>query len=250
MNKLCEIFDLLSHKSKFKMRGVFLLAGLVFFASCGNDQQVTHTEKTDLIPALDVVSSDNKSILNFYSPIVIDTASTIAFPLTMKEDNLEVKVLGNTNTPRSQPVFWNILFYNPHTETIHLLDSTKRMNIYQVKPSSNMHAVNKIYYLISVNDMNEDGKLDNTDPKYLYSTDRFGNGLKQITPNDVSVSSWMELENHNLLINIIRDNNNDKRFNESDAVVPVIFRNDTTNQIVSIFKDSIITDLKKRLEKR
>jgi hypothetical protein len=88
-------------------------------------------------------------------------------------------------------------------------------------------------------DYNQDKRLDNEDPIYLYASKSDGTQLIQITPKSYSFKHYEFFEKENfLLVVLTKDSNADKKFDNND--MEVVYKID-----LSDFKKSkIIADLK------
>ena len=84
---------------------------------------------------------------------------------------------------------------------------------------------NVILYTVTTFDYNGDGKLDEQDPNYLFTSDMSGNNFKQITPNNRNISNFQPINKSDiLLIQSQIDSNSDKKFGSKDEFIPMIFK--------------------------
>jgi hypothetical protein len=114
---------------------------------------------------------------------------------------------------------WNLIFYNAKTRDYYLLDSTKKMLIYDYK--LNDTAQGKITRDIARYDVqfddNKDGKFTDADAKRFFVSDRLGKFFHQVSPEGVSVQRYQFAPKENFIfIYGKKDTNNDGLFDEKD----------------------------------
>ncbi|MEL6652847.1 MAG: hypothetical protein AAFQ87_18760 [Bacteroidota bacterium] len=129
---------------------------------------------------------------------------------------------------------WNILFVNSTTREKYLLleDGRGIFNYFQdpndVRYLSEEEREIEIleqyrdgYLLFEIitEDYNEDGKLDNFDPTYLYLADDDGKNLRLISPSNMDVSEWRFINPNSKIIELRGklDRNEDAKFNAQDS---------------------------------
>ena len=203
--------------------------------------------------------------LDFSQPDLIDSSVYVMYPLIL-ENNAETE--RGSYSKGGPTTYWNIVFYNTENDEYHLLDDKLKMVIYSYNPgnsdgassssSSNFNEyldngynqVNKLlYYSIITTDFNHDGKLNSEDPSYLFISDKAGRHFKQISPDNFSVQSWQTIKSTNkILIQVISDSNNDKKFNEEDLKIPMVYDLNTNVTSKEIFNDDFKLQLKKLLD--
>ncbi|TCC88213.1 hypothetical protein EZ428_21050 [Pedobacter frigiditerrae] len=201
----------------------------------------------------------NTLSLNFGNPTELDSSTYVIYPLILNDEEGESDSYGSSSGSRST-TYWNMAFYNTANGTYHLLDENRKMVIYQYdqKESGNSSTsndeegttyseVNKfIYYSIRTLDFNKDERLDFLDPNYLFISDKNGENFKQVSPDNADVNEWKNITKANkILMMVMFDSNNDKKFNNEDKVIPMVY--DLTTKAISkeIFKD----DFKSKAEK-
>ena len=203
--------------------------------------------------------------LDFSQPVPIDSSVFVIYPLILKNNDETERGSSSNSSPTT---YWNIVFYNTENNEYHLLDDKLKMVIYSYDPrntdgvsssssskyseyiENSSNQVDKLlYYSIITTDFNHDGKLNSEDPNYLFISDKAGRHFKQISPDNLSVQSWQTIKSTNkILIQVISDSNNDKKFNEEDLIIPMVY--DLNKNVTSkeIFKEDFKLQLKKLLD--
>jgi len=210
----------------------------------------------------------DKLRLDFNQPVLIDSSVYVMYPLTLgKNDKFERGSFSSSSGGYTS--YWNIVFYNTANDKYHLLDDTMKMLIYSYHQGSSFGAssspsefskylesgynqVDKlIYYSITTKDFNQDGKLNSEDPSYLFITDKAGENLKQVSPDNFNVTSWKTIKGTNkILLQVIKDSNNDKKFDEQDETIQMVYDLNINTISKVIFNDEFKLRLKKRLQKQ
>ena len=216
-----------------------LLTMLFFFSGC----QTPTMNKTDDIKSAPKNETKQKDILQLFkymNPVLIDSSEYVMYPLLVKnlEDTDDNIISGSfSKSGRETSKYWNIVFYNTKTNEKYLLDNDRKMLIssysdgYSSSSWSNepdqtlkYQAIQDyIFYSVITEDYNKNGYLDSDDPSYLFVSDKKGRGFRQISPNNFHVSDWNFVKGNKVLIQAIRNSNDDKVFTSTDEVVPFIF---------------------------
>lgn len=144
----------------------------------------------------------------------------------------------------------NIIFYNVKNDSCRYLFSDSMQIIRQIQGRYNERSLNRDrrirytfndYLLFEVinEDYNQDERLNQEDPVYLYASKSDGTQLIQITPKYYSFKHYEYFEKENfLLVVLMKDSNADKKFDNND--MEVVYKIDLTN----FKKSKIIADLK------
>jgi hypothetical protein len=150
---------------------------------------------------------------------------------------------------------WNLIFYNTKTRDYNLLDSVKKMLIYDYElndTSEGKVTRNIARYEIKFDD-NKDGKFTNSDSKRLFVSDRLGKSFHQVSPEGLNVINYQFAPKENfILIFGTKDTNNDGVFDEKDK--ESIYRLDMSQSAVNteiaqpVFSNSFEKMLQKRVE--
>ncbi|MFN6561162.1 MAG: hypothetical protein RMY28_015420 [Nostoc sp. ChiSLP01] len=115
---------------------------------------------------------------------------------------------------------YNIIFYNKQDGEAHLLLNKKAVinsfELLEVKAANK--PITRIWlYKIIDQDTNADKKINGDDAIVGYISDLSGKNLQQITPNNTQIINWILLPSQNaIFLKIIKDSNNDKKFNGED----------------------------------
>lgn len=243
----------------------FIFALTTFLLSC-NKPADNPIETNSLTEAQQSAKLD-KLKLNFNQPVLIDSSVYVMYPLPFKNNEEEKRPF--LESSYSNPTtYWNIIFYNTANGEYHLLDDKRKMVIYSYSPrnsndyststssdcnnylESGYNQVDKLlYYSVTVLDFNNDGKLNAQDPSYLFISDKAGRNFKQVSPDNVNVTDWQTIKGTNkILIQVTKDTNNDKIFNNLDETIPMVYDLNTNEISKAIFKEEFIIKLKKQLD--
>jgi hypothetical protein len=156
----------------------------------------------------------------FSEPIITDSSSTVIIPIRYKENIFASSKIGND-------YYANIIFYNFVTDSSKSLfkdnsfirefrsDNDYYHRYDKIDMTNNMSS-KWIFYFVK-EDYNKNGHIDYKDPSVLYVSDKYGNGLKPITPEDknaISINIYDKLGF--ALIKIQCDSNNDRDFDSDD----------------------------------
>lgn len=184
---------------------------------------------------------DHNIQLQYNTPMVLDSSDWILYPLTVKEAEKAGSGGYISSASGRQNVFWNIAFYNIRTKQTKLLSDSLKMLVHSIIPmndtttTSDQPNTNKkahIFYTITTKDFNQDGKLDDTDPEYLFVSDLSGQMFRQITPDHLDLTHWQYIEGKNkVIIQARKDVNKDLKFDEKDEMVSYIY--DVNHQYIN-----------------
>lgn len=212
----------------------------------------------------------DKLKLDFNEPVIIDSSVFVMYPLAL-EYSAEAGVSDGSSYSYSYSptTYWNILFYNTMTGSYHLLNDTLKMAIYSYNIqntegsasssldfdkfiNSGYTQVNRLlYFSITITDFNQDGKLNSEDPSYLFVTDKAGKHFKQISPQNLNVTSWETIEATNkILMMVKKDSNGNKRFDDKDESFPLVYDLTKNTTSVEIFPSDFKLELKKKFDEQ
>ena len=251
------------------MRQLTIIIALTFGLISCNDNTKKPVDNKPLTEAQQIAKLD-KLKLDFNQPVLIDSSVYVMYPLTLNNNDEEDGGLGGSSSYSRPTTYWNIVFYNTANGEYHLLDDKRKMVIYSYDPrNSNVgssssssdfneylengyNQVDKLlYYSVTTLDYNKDGKLNADDPNYLFISDKAGKNFKQISPDNLNVTNWQTIKGTNkILIQVTKDNNNDKKFNEKDVTIPMVYDLNKNDISKDIFKDDYIIKLKKQLDEQ
>lgn len=213
------------------MRLYLTISLIIFlFTSCNDratDVNIQQELKND--------TTAKESHILFETPQVIDSTHIIMYPLIFRKTGYNNSY---TSSSRSESTsYWNLIFYNAETGQQHLLTDDKKILISTISfspPASSSYSgnayenginilKNKIFYTVLSKDYNADKQLNFDDPNYLYVSDKEGNNFRQISPDDYNIISWDVLKGTTkIIMQGQKDENNDKKFDNDDRLVPLI----------------------------
>jgi hypothetical protein len=219
---------------------------LLVLSGCNNIQQKTNQAKNN--PQNQGNNKPVEKTLDFGEPIQIDTSAYVMLPLHVKHENNRFKSSGDSYEQ-------NIVFLNTKTQQYHLLDSTRKMLIrsYNIDQSTgdyngnNDHKANEkyLYYSVTVNDANNNGRLDNDDPVYLFISDMAGYNFRQISPDNYYVQSWKVIKETGKIVIYAYSAGNGKKDNDKKEVTPFIYDLKTGATCRQIFSENFLRDTRK-----
>jgi len=97
-----------------------------------------------------------------------------------------------------------------------------------------------VLYQLTQHDYNQDGKLSNKDPEFLFSSDINGEHLTQISPSKEDLQHFEVLPNSNqIILRTIRDTNQDSIFTTDDESILYKAQLDKDGWLITEIIDSI-----------
>jgi len=190
----------------------------------------------------------------------IDSSAYLFFPLAIQVKTDTKGNVGNYfdsyDYSRGDEVyFWNILFHNTETGTSHLLHDSLKIIILNYSLSKDLSYEqetfnNFIFYDVISKDFNNDTMLDEKDPTSLFVSDKQGQTFRQISPLNYDVQTWRLLKQQDKIIMLaVEDTNDDKIFDEKDAIIPFQFDLKSTQSVKIIFDPIMTKQLKQQFLK-
>lgn len=155
----------------------------------------------------------------------IDTSGILLFPLRFSGEEKKSTGSIDYSSRSGADNFWNIIFLNTRTNESHLLSNQKLLithfHLNYLSSNTDKEVNGKyIYYNIITNDYNQDNRLDNKDPVYLFKSDKNGNNMQQVSPADHHLLNWQFIKTSNkIMMTAIKDVNQDKKFDDKDETV-------------------------------
>jgi hypothetical protein len=164
-------------------------------------------------------------IPRFFGDLVVaDSSTTLMIPIRYNSD-----LLASSKIALWGDYYSNILFYDFITDSVKRLFKDDTF----IKEFSNMNSsyygydrnASKpesdcrkwIFYFVKQADFDKSGRIDNTDPSILFASDRYGNDLKAITPDNENAISIDIFDKQGIaMIKMQRDFDNDKDFELND----------------------------------
>lgn len=230
-----------------------LYLALLLLCSCqnkpGQQEPPVHSDTTivDTVAVLNSLKSNLNVQTNTFSEI--DSSGIIMFPLSMGETGRGGGSLSYKEVPGNS--YWNVVFYNSHTGSYHLLSERKMLiRDYDFKYSGEDYPgteqTNKyIFYKVTVEDYNKDRKLTTEDPEYLFVSDKEGQNFRQVSPARYDLRSWQFIKSSNkVLMTLAKDSEADKKFDEKDEVVSFEMNLDKDTSAKEIFSTPFKNKLK------
>lgn len=163
----------------------------------------------------------DKDIRYFDTPIVADSLSTLMIPVRYNANLFSSNKFAYWND-----YYANILFYNFNTKTSKKLfaedtlikNFTSNFNKLYFDRNKKEFTSNKwIFYFVKPIDYDKNGRINEDDPTILYVSDKQGNELKSITPENESVVSMDLFEKQGfILVKMQRDLNKNNKFESND----------------------------------
>ena len=212
--------------------GILLIIG---FMSCEESKpRLESIEDEDLTTEqIDSILAEFK--FDYESPIIIDSSNQIMIPISTELLERRTKYSKDGYHSDDYPRYWNVLFYNRKTGETRLLTEDKirisRIHINQDDEYEEGSKImrKKVLYEIGDIDFNNDGKLNDKDPEYLFASENNGTNLKRISPEDEELQYFEVVPKSNqILIRTLRDINQDSIFNRQDE--SIWYKAELTNQ--------------------
>jgi hypothetical protein len=244
---------------------------LVLIHSCSNNEnkpQQVVTSVNDSTQLLHTASGATINLISGYQ--VTDTANDyILFPLQVADakDKEESSSLFSKRGGEGG-LYWNVIFYNYKTNQSTLLEPTKKIliggytfqNSYYGRSWQEKNAVGHIetdkktpfiFYTIYTDDYNNDKILSTDDPAYFFISNANGTGFRKVSPPNISITNKSFPKNNSIiLLEGIKDSNNDKKFNADDE--KVFYRVDMADsalKVQDVFSSAFKVELKKLFDK-
>lgn len=236
---------------------LLLTYGLI---SCGNDNSTSNPNpNTGISSDSTIVEQDENVHLLINYPMNIWQTDYIAFRIYHRENtrnNRSIFSYDEAMYKEAKSVgasCWNLVFYNTKTQDYYLLDSTKKMLIYEYELNDTAQGKvirNIARYEVQFDD-NNDQKFTNADAKRLFVSDRLGKFFHQVSPEGVSILHYEFAPKENfILIYGRKDTNNDGIFDEKDA--DTIYRLDMNQTVekTNIAQPIFSKEFEKKLQKK
>jgi hypothetical protein len=151
-----------------------------------------------------------------------DSSSTLMIPTTY-----DVGLFSSNKIALWNNYYANIIFYDFKTDSYKRLFNndtfikgfTNDYHYYRYEKMGKPDNITSkwIFYLVKSIDSDKNGKIDNDDPSILYVSDKSGNGLKALTPENENVISIEFYDKQGFaLIKMQRDLDKDNDFDSND----------------------------------
>ena len=199
-------------------------------------------------------------------PVLIDSSDYVMYPLSLTEIVTETKDEYGGSYSERATTYWNILFYNPKSKQSHLLTPEKLViNSYRGQNSGNSsdsdashkayfrtYAADKLLYFSATStDFNHDGQLTDTDPTYLFISDKSGENFQQISPDSLHVTGWeIQRNTGKILLQAMQDSNHDRKFGEGDESIPYVYDIATKQPAYRAFSPALMDKLRTQFQQQ
>jgi hypothetical protein len=212
------------------MKRVPLLAflGIFLMMSCQNNAPQTPPQMPngDGLDTASAMMGSEKIHVSIDAPNDIFQTDYLAFAVSNRENYedrsmLEYGSSGYKKDDWAGAKCWNLMFYNAKTQEHYLLDSTRKMLIYNYELNDTVTGklVRNLARFDVQFDDNKDGKFTDMDAKRLFVSSRLGKGFHQVSPENISVSRYQFSPKENFMVLYgIKDTNKDGHFDAKDRV--------------------------------
>jgi hypothetical protein len=200
------------------------------------------------------------------SSVLIDSSDYVMYPLSLSEIVTEEKDEYGSSYSERATTYWNILFYNPRSNQSHLLTSEKLVissyagqNLGNSSDSDGSrkaylrtYAADKLlYFSATTTDFNHDGQLTDTDPTYLFISDKSGENFRQVSPDSLHVTGWeIQRNTGKILLQTTQDSNHDRKFGEGDESVPYVYDIATKQPAYRAFSPALMDKLRTQFQRQ
>lgn len=225
-----------------KAISITVLSFTLLTSSCTEEAKSISTDEKSNI------QTKSQPKIQYDSPIIIGKTDIVIYPLRLNGGDYEsYKRDVNSN-------YWNLIFHNVISGKSELLTKEKviinSFDIGHAKNNQNTLSDQFIYYTITDLDYDGNKKLTDKDPNKLYLSTLDGKSFIRISPNNYDLYSWKIDDKHDLiLMDLIKDTNKDKEFNEKDEIEYFTY-NLKTGVLKSVFDQNFkeeIENLAKRV---
>jgi hypothetical protein len=191
------------------------LLNILIASGCTEESKTISTDETNNTP------TKGQPKVQYDSPIIVNKTDVLLYPLKLNENDDHDSYKREVNVNH-----WNLIFYKIISGKSELLTKEKiiinSFNIGHSENAPNHQATLSdqfIYYNITDSDYDGDKKLTVKDPSKLYLSNLEGKSFTRISPNNYNLASWKIDDKHDLiLMDLIKDSNGDKEFNNKDEV--------------------------------
>ncbi|HLP89347.1 MAG TPA: hypothetical protein VK184_12245 [Nostocaceae cyanobacterium] len=181
--------------------------------ACGN--QVTQNPQT----VNNSQQNTSKTQIDYGDIIVQEKSDYLMIPVYIKDEG---GFFGSSSYKRGASTNNYIFERKEDGETNILLNKKAIIDSFQLLETQKADPKQTnlfLLYNIIDKDTNEDKKLDQNDAVIAYISDLSGKNLKQLTPNNTKMINSVLLPSQNaVIIKILKDTNNDKKFTSEDTV--------------------------------
>ena len=221
-----------------KLTTFILLIGLII--SCNNNQ-----DRIQIVEEENLTQKQIDSVLDEYSftysgVVFIDSIEKAILPISTQKSR-GGRYSTDSYYADSYPQYWNLIFYDIKSGKTKLL-TDKKTRISEFK--TNLREVGPILqksvlYEISDTDFDMDGKLTYSDPEQLFVSDIDGENFIEISPKNEDLKDYQIVPNTDkIIIQTLRDTNNDKEFDQKDEVIWYLIDLSKKSKLMEILKEN------------
>ena len=231
---------------------ILIIFVLIILGACSQKKDIVSTSKQE-------ESIKDKAQLKIETPNIyeIDSTGILMMPLTIGTTTDDSSFSGSFES-RKENFYWNIIFYDSKTSEKHLITNSKVLisnytdNYGFSSSGANQNSIDMssskkyLFYSIRNFDANKNGKIDLSDPEYLFVSDRKGFNLKQLSPEKTHLVNWDYIASSNkIMMNVLNDDNGDKNWDEKDPLITYVYDMNSNLPAKLIFDDRYKDSLKK-----
>ncbi|MDJ0735885.1 MAG: hypothetical protein QNJ47_17780 [Nostocaceae cyanobacterium] len=183
--------------------------------------------------------------------IIKETSDYLMIPVGISPDNNQegAFLFSSSRYPEADKNIYNLIFYSKKDGTTNILLNKKAL-ISEFKLLSQKKEDGKLLkqfwlYKIIDSDTNGNKKLDTKDGIIGYISDLSGKNLKQVTPNNTQIMSWVVVQSIGaMFIKIVKDSNKDKKFTDKDETAFIKVNLDEPKIGSEIISDELEQEIK------
>ncbi|MEM7102804.1 MAG: hypothetical protein AAF502_06670 [Bacteroidota bacterium] len=224
------------------MRKVVIICLAAIFFSCEDRPQTPEIPDDVELTQHQIDSILMKFDFEYENPVLIDSSEIILLPISTEFLEKRKTYSYDGYYSDSYPRYWNILFYNQVSGSTKLLTESKiRISNFHVKHEKPGNILSqKILYIIGDVDYNGDGKLDTSDPDFLFSSNFDGSDLKRVSPQSEDLIYHSIIPNTDrLILRTRRDTDENREFSSEDEEIWYLLDLETNKGPVEIVDEAL-----------
>jgi len=239
---------------------IVMLLFTALLQACGGGE---HVIKEENLNEGDTTASKANALSN-EEMVQIDSSVYVMFPLRLSTKTIsESGGSSSSGSERDVSTYWNIAFYNTLSNSRRLLTDEQMIitdyggpeisgseDAAIVPNPPRLLANSLIFYKVICSDYDEDGKLTENDPQYLFVSNLAGENFKQVSPDKVSITDWHLMKKTGMLLMEGRtDTNHDNKFDSNDKVTTYIYDLNTGKPAAPVFSPDFNDETYKLMKK-
>lgn len=184
--------------------------------------EANKAEKPQQKPVNNINIFNNPDNIIYGDLIIQKSSDHIMIPVNLPDQEQDKNIdLNLSRSYERENRTYNMIFYNQKSGESHLLLNKKAIikayKLLEIKPKDKPTQQFWLYQIID-QDTNNDNKLNSQDAITGYISDLSGKNLQQVTPSNTQLINWEIITSENaILIKIIKDSNQDKKFTGTDS---------------------------------